>query len=322
MNDQILALPPPLHDAVKQLNEWAQGRLKSEQDKNTIKDALYHYTDGAGLRGIISSGQIRFTDYRHLNDPSEFQHGIEKVHDIARRMATGADDRVRYFLKRFADMFQQPNIDENLEFFIASFSRARDDLAQWRAYADNGRGFAIGFSPQLFGVLNEPVAGRLPDFAGPVVYEIDEVSARHSALLEEASRIFLNAVEENDQLASDQAVCIPFMDALAREMMVLLTWNCLTSKHPAYADEREVRLVIMGTRESLSAHVQTRLRGSEIVPYIAHSMPLREPLHIAEIVVGPAAPADTKRDARTMLRSLGMDADFPIEKSLIPYRAL
>ena len=95
MNDQMQALPPPLQDAVEQFKKWAQGRLNSEQDKNTIKDALYHYTDGAGLRGIISSGQIWFTDYRHLNDPSEFLHGIDTAHDIARGMANGADDRLR-----------------------------------------------------------------------------------------------------------------------------------------------------------------------------------------------------------------------------------
>ena len=68
--------------------------------------------------------------------------------------------------KTFADMFQQSNIEKTLEFFIASFSRDRDDLGQWRAYADDGRGFAIGFSPRLFKVLDEPVEGRLPKFQG------------------------------------------------------------------------------------------------------------------------------------------------------------
>jgi hypothetical protein len=51
-------------------------------------------------------------------------------------------------------------------------------------------------------------------------------------------------------------------------------------------------------------------------------MPLREPHNIAEIVVGPAALADTERTVRTMLNSLGIDPDLPVSRSNIPYRAL
>ncbi|MGC2602252.1 MAG: DUF2971 domain-containing protein [Rhodomicrobium sp.] len=321
MSNLTEALPPALQDAVDKFNTWAEAHLQSEQDKGTIEDALYHYTDGRGLKGIIESGQIWFTGYRHLNDPSELFHGIDMARDVARGMANGADGRVRLFLETFADMFRQQNFEKTLEFFIASFSRERDDLGQWRAYADNGRGLAIGFSPRLFRVVNEPAEGRLPEFAGPIVYKVDEVLARHAAPLEEAARIFLETVEANADLVSDKAIGFPFMQAFARDVMASpLIWNCLTSKHPAYAHEREVRLVIMGTPEKLSPHVKTRLRGSEIVPYIAHAMPLREPHHIAEIVVGPAAPQGAERDVSTMIRSLGVEVDFPVGRSDIPYR--
>ena len=42
---------------------------------------------------------------------------------------------------------------------------------------------------------------------------------------------------------------------------------------------------------------------------------------ITEIVVGPAAPPDTERTVRTMLRSIGIDWDIPVSRSDIPYRA-
>jgi hypothetical protein len=101
-----------------------------------------------------------------------------------------------------------------------------------------------------------------------------------------------------------------------------LIWNCLTSKHPAYEHEEEVRLVILGARSALAPYVKTRLRGSEIVPYIDQPMQVRDAGNVAEIVVGPAAHADTERTVRTLLESLDLDPAIAISQSKIPYRAL
>jgi hypothetical protein len=316
------ALPSVLQEAIDKYCAWAEHHLRAEQDASSITAPLYHYTDGNGLKGILASGQVWFTDYRHLNDPSELTHGIDMARDVARLLGTGADGRVRLFLENFADLFTLRNFDTALEFFIASFSRARDDLGQWRAYSDNGRGFAIGFAPRLFRIA-DPVPVRLPEFVRPIRYRTDDVCGRHKSALEQAVAIFLDTVNANADLMRDKTVGIPFMDQFVREIIAQpLVWHCLTSKHPAYAHEQEVRLVIMGVAGQLSAHVTTRLRGSEIVPYIAHSMPLREPHHIAEIVVGPAAPLDAERTVRTLLASLGLDPNTPIGRSDIPYRVL
>jgi len=316
-------LPAPLQAAIDEFKRWTAEHLKAEQDKNTVEDTLYHYTDGHGLRGIIENGQIWFTDYRHLNDPSELIHGIDMAHDVARMATPGADARVQLFLKTFRDMFRHSNFEATLEFYIASFSRDGDDLGQWRAYADNGHGFAIGFSPRMFRIVDQPLPGRLPEFVGPVHYSIDDVHARHEAALGKVMSIFLNAVIANADLMEDKAIAKEFTETFVREIIAQpLIWNCLTSKHPAYKNEQEVRLVIMGTPARVAGYVKTRLRGSEIVPYIAHAMPLREPNNIGLIVVGPAAPADAERTVRTMLNSLGVDPRFPVTRSGIPYRAL
>jgi Protein of unknown function (DUF2971) len=315
-------LSPALQEAINKFTAWAKQHLQAEQDASTITAPLYHYTDGRGLKGILESGRVWFTDYRHLNDPSELTHGIDMAHDVARLLGTGADGRVRQFLKHFADLTRHDNFSGTLEFFIASFSRARDDLGQWRAYADNGRGFAIGFAPRLFRIV-EPIRDRLPEFVGPVRYKIDEVCARPAAALEQAVAIFLETVNANANLTQDKAIDIPFMDKFVREIIAQpLIWHCLTSKHLAYEHEQEVRLLLMGMRECLSPHVTTRLRSSELVPYIAHPMPLREPHHIAEIVVGPAAPPDAERTVRTLLASLGLDPKIAVGRSDVPYRSL
>jgi hypothetical protein len=318
------SLPPILQEAINKVNQWAEKHLLSEQEKNTIETPLYHYTDGRGLKGIIESQTIWFTDYRHLNDPSELIHGIEMAHDVMRLAATGADSRVRLFLECLADMFSSKNFSATLEFFIASFSRERDDLGQWRAYADNGRGYAIGFAPRVFRIVDKP--DRKPHenvFVGPVLYDVGEVTTRHHLAVDEAAAIFLGAVDANADLVRDKAIGIPFMQDLARAIIASpLIWNSLTSKHPAYAHEREVRLIILGLRNKLMPYITMRLRGSEIVPYIVHRLPIREPHNIVEIVVGPAAPVDTERSVRTMLNSLDVDRNVGVNRSDIPYRAL
>jgi hypothetical protein len=155
-----------------------------------------------------------------------------------------------------------------------------------------------------------------------VRYSLADVCGPHEACLEEAAAIFLATANANADLLSDKAVGIPFMDQFVREIIASpLIWNCLTSKHPAYEHEQEVRLVMMCTPAAVSPFITTRFRGSEIVPYIAQPMPVRVQHKVAEIVVGPAAPPDTERTVRTVLRSIGIDWDIPVSRSDIPYRA-
>jgi Protein of unknown function (DUF2971) len=172
---------PVLRAAIEKFDQWTQQHMESEDNKNTIDTALYHYTDARGLKGIIESETIWFTDYRHLNDPSELTHGIEMARDVMNNSRGREDAHGREFLDCLADMLSTKNFSGRFEFFIASFSRDRDELSQWRAYADNGRGYAIGFAPRMFRI-EEDRSDLQPNektFVGPVLYDIREVTERH-----------------------------------------------------------------------------------------------------------------------------------------------
>jgi hypothetical protein len=43
---------------------------------------IYHYTNSAGLKGILESGNLWFSDIFGLNDPSELRHGLGCAIDI------------------------------------------------------------------------------------------------------------------------------------------------------------------------------------------------------------------------------------------------
>jgi hypothetical protein len=319
-----MPLPKELLDAIRAYDAWIDAELQKQQHANTIKETLYHYTNVIGLRGIFESESVWFTDFRNLNDPSEIIHGIDMCHDVIRNFKTGADGRAALFLDCLADMMSPANFSRALEYFIGSFSRARDDLGQWRAYADNGRGVAIGFAPHLFGIENS--TSQKPDetaFVSPVIYDVGKVCDRHADAIQHAVEIFLDAANTHRELLANRDIGIPFMQDFARAVIASpLIWNCLTSKHPAYAHEQEVRLIILGLHAKLRPYIKTRTRGSEIVPYISYKMAVRKAHSIGGIIVGPAADTDAERTIRTILESLGVDHDIPITRSLIPYRAV
>ena len=52
----------------------------------TSPSILYHYTTAHGLRCIVESKSIWASDFRFLNDASEFQHGRSIFEKIFREM--------------------------------------------------------------------------------------------------------------------------------------------------------------------------------------------------------------------------------------------
>jgi hypothetical protein len=325
MSDLTLspALPPVLVEAITQFDQWGASRLERQQATDRIVTPLYHYTDATGIEGIFKTQQLWFTDYRHLNDPSELRHGMAIVRAVLGENLVDGDGRVDLFRRVVDDLFSLENVDGNLAFFVGSLSRERDDLGQWRTYADNGRGFAIGFAPGMFTVRDD-VSGS-PDenaFLGPVQYGPDQITGRHREAIGEAIRVFRETADANVDLLRDSAVGMLFIRELALHLIAsVLIWNCLTAKHHAYSAENEVRLIIMGTTDVLRGVIRTRRRGNELVPFIGHPWRLHAPGAVEEIVVGPSASAAAEHAVRSLLISCGLDG-VPIRRSEIPYRAL
>jgi hypothetical protein len=45
----------------------------------SMADLLWHYTTGAGLRGILETNVLWATDVRYLNDESELKYALERL---------------------------------------------------------------------------------------------------------------------------------------------------------------------------------------------------------------------------------------------------
>jgi cell division septation protein DedD len=106
---------------------------------------------------------------------------------------------------------------------------------------------------------------------------------------------------------------------MVTHLLVPLIWNGITSKHSAYANEKEVRRIILGHLPQFSK-IETRMRRAELIPFIRSSMATQAKGNITRIMVGPAAEPAAEEDARELLRSVGIDPTNLVVRSKIPYR--
>lgn len=313
------SLPPRLQAALEKFQNWCQAELDEEEKRDRIIEPLYQYTTAAGLQGILESEAMWFTDYRHLNDPSEVRYGVATIKEVIQEASQLAKPQVKQLLECTDSHFSVENL-KNFDFFVACFSRSRDELGQWRAYGDNGRGFAIGFAPKMF-AAKRAKPDLLPEehsFVGPVRYERDEIRQRSRRAIDHAINFFLTAVVENFDIMSEWAVRDAFIQDFSRQLLGdQLVWHALTSKHHAYKNECEVRILMLGSGSMLKGVTKTRMRGStEFVPYIAHPWSVRGPGNIVEVVAGPAAAASVAKS----LLAIGGISDVAVNASGIPYR--
>jgi hypothetical protein len=296
-------LTPAFTAALRKYDQAARARLLRAQRRDAITAPLYHYTDRGGLAGIITAQMVWFTHYQHLNDDREIKFGMS----VASSVLSEIGDRLpkaRIFCDLVADLFSAENLSIVFDFYIASFSRRRDDPYQWKNYACVGEGFAIGLAPQLFGIEADRPNRKAHEniFVSPVRYGTPAGSDLQRPAIESAARIVAETAEHKATAMQDIKRGMPFFREMAdRLLAVELILHCLTVKGLDWSPENEVRLFILGQRESLAPFVSTRSRGMETVPFIKSDMRLHEPGSITEILVGPAAPRDAEDFACSLL---------------------
>ena len=105
---------------------------------------IFHYTNSAGLRGIIQGRRIFATHFRYLNDASEIDYRMFVLGAAIEKLMGESHDRATLsfleLLKNNANLF-----GGTFECYIACFCTGDDLLNQWRHYSGTG-GYAIGFS--------------------------------------------------------------------------------------------------------------------------------------------------------------------------------
>lgn len=199
------------------------------------------------------------------------------------------------------------------DFFVACFCESSDLLSQWRAYAAKGTGYCLGFKTDDV-LLPKSCANHVVSFQ-KVEYDVRQqetlLRQRLDALLQVASPLFSKVNLDASTADSLRQFSAPVIGALC---------GLLTSlKHPAFAEEKEWRIVSFGARPT--AGLNLRIGANGLVPYIDLTFPKgSSPIPLTTVRHGPVSnPVLTKKSIKDLLLKHGYDG-VPVDGSDVPLR--
>ncbi len=199
---------------------------KIEDDILLAEKVVYHYCDLSTAIKILENSKLWATHVSYLNDSSELQYGFQSIKRAVETYAgSHSSDRVAALvLEHFTKLPEYP-------YFVTSFSNSRDKLSQWRSYADDGRGCAIGF--RAFGLGH--IDGPFEQICAAVNYNNDFDVFVHRLLDTYASHKHTWSSPASDELKE-----FSFQQS-ANFVFDKLTDAAILRKHPDFAEEDEWR---------------------------------------------------------------------------------
>jgi hypothetical protein len=305
-----------------------------EASKSQPHAPLYHYTNQAGLLGILGSGEFWATKIQYMNDATEFEYALglakkelEKRHsaiesavmDDIRQEKTNALNFLKLYSPDFLERRQCKLLEWILDHLDAvstanicavSFCTDPDLLSQWRGYAGGSVGYAIGFEPRGLSEIAQNNACRL----GRCIYEQELQEQIINELVEralmEAAICWDNSVENAHLIVGS---------AFERALLECGAFF----KDVSFQEEREWRL-ITAPRGYNEPVFRFRDGKSMLTPYCA--LKIRSggswSNKIASVTVGPCPHPESARKAveGLLIKEIGVPSP-PVSVSKIPYRS-
>lgn len=254
-------------------------------------ERLYHYTDIAGLKGIIENNSLWASAAYFLNDSSEIEYGCRLLLEELPYWIEPNKDSNRFaahVLTALKSLFLHPHarLSRSMNIYVACFCESGNLLSQWRAYGQKG-GYALGFH----GSMNTSM-----ESVGPFNLRLAKVIYMKQLQTQRIRRVLRDAIRAIDAEFGETVVTDVH---LANEVVVLveelLMDEIVRYKDPAFVDEREWRLVARldfrrdPPEKKLSEESLFRFRsaGGYVVPFI-NLKPRDGKLPLASIRFGPS----------------------------------
>ncbi|MEP0547414.1 MAG: DUF2971 domain-containing protein [Rhodothermales bacterium] len=281
---QPLYLLKPAYNT-PEIENAMNGFIASWLDLHQLSDAqrLYHYTDLAGLRGILASRSLWFSHATSLNDPLEIQYGQDLIADaLNSAMAAESNDEARTFLRQITVQVQAFG-RALFHSFVACFCEDDDLLSQWRGYADRGGGYCIGFefsdATRTTSSLDSLDKGRSP-FLRKVIYDEDGQRKLASDYIQQVTDAAKAA------LATGISKAYGSMPGYVPSVMAMQAANVLLDmmlvfKHRAFREEKEWRLIRVTMDNHEPESIQFREAYGGLAPF--------RPTHVYDLGAEDAA---------------------------------
>lgn len=270
---------------------------------SSVPDHLYHYTDSAGLLGILTNHSIWATDSRFLNDRTELIYAEDLAREIIQEKS--AIPRFKHSAELFSRCLGAIGEYGGPNSFLFCLSEDPDSLSQWRGYAKDGRGFTVGFDgkelcksaaikPSRFGIRK-------------VEYDPDIQRRTISILIDQID-------EKLEEIGSESA--IDHAQSAIKWGIFLLSYYY---KHKSFRDEKEWRLVSVVLSNKIdheNNQILIRSRQDELVPYSTYkprsgANSSVDKLMINRVGIGPGfSHGNQAIAARELISACGYDAEL------------
>lgn len=295
---------------------------------STRPDLIYHYCDASALLQILETRELWYTHIGYLNDAAELTHGLECLRTQLDVQLARVTDRVMLEVRKYLD--QRPD----WQYYVCCFSAKGDKLSQWRAYADDGRGFAIGFERSR--VCTSP-NGPFETSIGKVEYESSGIVDALDAFFEKYAESKHSFREADDE--GFRSFCLERSAAYIGEKLLDL---CTFNKAPGFSEEEEWRavrsfklnekqlaaerdiseipdeyeLVFRDLSEEIRTHRKFRSGRTGITPYVVGGFANDA---VREVICGPKNDFALTKDALDLAKA-SFEYSFKVKRSSATYR--
>ena len=113
------------------------------EDTSDLPETIYHYCPKKGFRGILESKVLWLSDVHCMNDDTEQKWLLDMAKKRLHELQYG--DRWRDILPIIMNWEKYSH-----DVYAFCFNKKVDLRGQWSEYADDGKGYSIGFSPHWF----------------------------------------------------------------------------------------------------------------------------------------------------------------------------
>ena len=289
---------------------------------------VYHYCSTDVFMKIVSGKSIRLSDITKSNDSMEILWITKFIEEIFNEEFNKEVAATQYFkngypqndfvelVKHYSDDFFKEE-QRLYSYLVCCFSEAGDLLSQWRGYADDAKGLAIGFDSNalsLFGKhqKDDPISSDMFDF-NKVVY--DEYTQKNQ--IRKCARELISVLKP---LAKDSVEHIKqaSMAAFNRCFLQLLKLS-IFMKNPFFKEEKEWRICyctnLSSAFDTSNVYIENDLslsnighygRRNDVVPFVDLSFGKSNIGVIKEVIIGPKCVA-RKRDIEIYLQNNGID---------------
>ena len=274
---------------------------------------LYHYCSTEAFFNIIKNAKLWLSDIEKSNDYRECVACREIVNEKIEEYLSNDKQALEAWKVCYNEGVE---CNFSIRAFGVCFSESEDQLSQWRGYAKNGKGLAIGFDKEILEKLN--LISQYHVVFGKVRYNNTEAYVR-------------DIVKDNIAKMKNKGV-----GHVALELSENYRLKFPFVKTPGFEEEKEWRAVVCsqvgnynipGSEQISFSKIKYRTSDDKLIPYIEMDFEKVKKNIVRKILIGPKSEIE---DVINFLNFCGyyeniedgynFDSPIYIRKSVISYR--